>query len=138
MTAARYLLDTNIIIYIRQNRFADLTARFRGLATAEAAISVITYGELLRGIAGSREQARGRVILNELCALIPPLALPVAAASAYGEIRNSLEAKGQRIGARDLWIAAHALAGNHILVTNNTRDFQRVPHLELENWAPAG
>jgi tRNA(fMet)-specific endonuclease VapC len=138
VTAPRYLLDTNILIYIRQNRFADLTARFRGLKPHEAAISVITYGELLHGVAGSREKVRARQILDELCALIPPLTLPTEAAFAYGEVRARLAARGEMIGANDIWIAAHAVVAGLILVTNNTRKFQRVRHLTLENWFPAG
>ncbi|MBL8706413.1 MAG: type II toxin-antitoxin system VapC family toxin [Rhodospirillales bacterium] len=132
--AARFLLDTNICIHIRQRRPPSVLERFARLAPGAACLSVITYGELLYGVAKSRERARATGLLRELVELLPVLPLPSAAAETYGAIRAALEAKGQSIGGNDLWIAAHARAEGLTLVTNNTREFDRVEGLKVENW----
>lgn len=132
--AARYLLDTNILIYIRQRRPPSVLDRFARLAPGDACLSTITYGELLYGVAKSRERARATATLKALIELLPVLPLPVEAGEAYGDIRAALEAKGQKIGNNDLWIAAHARAEGLTLVTNNTREFDRVEGLKVENW----
>jgi tRNA(fMet)-specific endonuclease VapC len=133
--AARYLLDTNICIYIRQRRPPQVLSRFEKLRPGDVALSVITYGELLYGAAksGDRESATKR--LAELASILPVLPLPESAGDEYGEIRAALEAAGQAIGGNDLWIAAHARAAALTLVTNNVREFKRVPELKIENWA---
>jgi tRNA(fMet)-specific endonuclease VapC len=131
----RYLLDTNICIYIRQRRPEEVLRRFRKLRPGEAALSVITYGELLYGAAKSAQRAAALEQLRELIRLLPAVALPENAAETYGTLRADLETKGQMIGNNDLWIAAHALASKLTLVTNNVREFQRVRGLKIENWA---
>jgi tRNA(fMet)-specific endonuclease VapC len=133
--AARFLLDTNICIYIRQRRPPGVLARFRKLQPGEAALSVITYGELVYGAEKSqfREHALGQ--LAELTGLLPILELPSRAGQFYGSIRAALSAEGGMIGNNDLWIAAHAQAAGLILVTNNEREFRRVQGLEIQNWA---
>lgn len=131
---ARYLLDTNICIYIRQNRPAEVLRRFQSLRPGEAALSVITYGELLYGAAKSGNRAAAYERLRELVDFLPALDLPATAAETYGEIRASLESRGEMIGNNDLWIAAHALAAGLTLVTNNKREFRRVRGLKLKNW----
>ncbi len=73
-------------------------------------------------------------MLDVLTSLIPPLPLPLSAAVHYGTIRNKLKKTGKPIGGNDLWIAAHALAISLTIVTNNTKEFARVPKLKLENW----
>lgn len=134
MSAPIYLLDTNICIYVRQNRPAVLN-RFRSLARGQAAISVITYGELAFGAEKSLRREAALKSLRELLTLLPILPLPAPSGARYGAIRAALERRGEIIGADDLWIAAHALAAGLILVTNNEREFRRVPGLKLENWA---
>jgi len=131
----RYLLDTNICIYIRQKRPEDLLRRFEKLAPGEAAVSVITYGELLYGAEKSAQRRAALERLRELVLLLPALPLPEAAAESYGKIRAELESKGEMIGNNDLWIAAHASAADLTLVTNNEREFRRVRGLKLQNWA---
>jgi tRNA(fMet)-specific endonuclease VapC len=131
---ARYLLDTNICIYIRQNRPAEVLRRFQSLRPGEAALSVITYGELLYGAAKSGNRAAAYERLRELVDFLPALDLPATAAETYGEIRASLESRGEMIGNNDLWIAAHALAAGLTLVTNNKREFRRVRGLTLKSW----
>lgn len=130
-----YLLDTNIFIYIRQKRPDDLLRRFQKLREGEAAISVITYGELIYGAEKSRQRAAALERLRELVMLLPALPLPEGAAASYGKIRADLESKGEMIGNNDLWIAAHALAADLILVTNDENEFRRVRGLKVQNWA---
>jgi len=131
----RYLLDTNICIYIRLKRPEEVLRRFRKLRPGEAALSVITYGELLYGAAKSAHKTAALQRLSELVHFLPALSLPETAAEAYGNIRADLELKGEMIGNNDLWIAAHALAADLILVTTNQREFRRVRRLKVENWA---
>ena len=131
----KYLLDTNICIYIRRHQPPEVLARFRRLRAGEAAISVITSGELLYGAEKSQQRARALQQLKELSTLIPVLPLPEDAAHAYGAVRSHLESRGETIGNNDLWIAAHAKAAGLILVTNNEREFKRVPGLKVQNWA---
>jgi len=133
--APRYLLDTNICVYIRRQRPADVLARFQRLQPREAGISVITYGELFYGAEKSAYRQQATNQLEELLTLLPVLPLPEEAGHAYGAIRASLEAKGTVIGNNDLWIAAHAKAAGLTLVTNNEKEFRRVTGLTLQNWA---
>jgi tRNA(fMet)-specific endonuclease VapC len=133
--AARYLLDTNICIYIRRRRPPEIHARFAQLKTGEAVLSLITYGELMYGAAKLRPAPpRAAEQMQELLDLIDVLPLPIEAGRTYGEIRAILESKGQMIGNNDLWIAAHAISANLTVVTNNEREFRRVPRLKIENW----
>jgi len=131
----RYLLDTSICIYIRQKRPDKVLRRFQKLRPGEAALSVITYGELLYGAAKSQQRLAALERLRELVHFLPALPLPETAADAYGRIRADLESKGEMIGNNDLWIAAHALAAGLILVTNNEREFRWVHGLKVRNWA---
>lgn len=129
-----YLLDTNICIYIRQKKPQTILRRFERLTVGEAAISVITYGELMYGAEKSVQRAVRLRYLQELTSLIPVLPLPEAGGDVYGQIRAALEKAGAIIGNNDLWIAAHAKAEGLTLVTNNEREFKRVPGLMVENW----
>ena len=131
----RYLLDTNICIYIRQERPEPVLRRFRRLRPGEAALSVITYGELIYGAAKSLQKEAPLERLRELLHWLPALPLPESAAEAYGTTRADLAAKGEMIGNNDLWIAAHALAAGMTLVTNNEKEFRRVRGLKVQNWA---
>ena len=131
----QYLLDTNICIYIRQKRPDALLRRFEKLRPGEAAISVITYGELLYGAEKSVHRTTALERLQELVVLLPALPLPELAAEKYGKVRAELEARGEMIGNNDLWIAAHALAAGLILVTSNAGEFRRVRGLKIQNWA---
>lgn len=131
----RYLLDTNICTYLRQNRPPEVTERFRHMQHGEAVVSVITYGELLYGAERSQQRARALESVTRLVSLLPVLPMPWEAAATYGEIRAALEMQGQLIGGNDLWIAAHAKAARLILVSNNEREFKRISGLKLQNWA---
>jgi tRNA(fMet)-specific endonuclease VapC len=129
----RYLLDTNVFIYIRQGRH-EVVRRFAKLQSGEAAVSIISYGELFFG-ASKRGRLEDFQQLRALMARLPCLTLPETAAEIYGEIRAELESKGEVISNNDLWIAAHALASGLILVTNNEKEFRRVRGLKVQNWA---
>ena len=132
---ARFLLDTNICIYIRRKEPEKVLRRFQTLREGEAVLSVITFGELVYGAEKSARRARALELLRELARMLPVMGLPEAAAEAYGTMRAELERKGQMIGNNDLWIAAHAKAAGLTLVTNNEREFRRVRGLKVENWA---
>jgi len=132
---ARFLLDTNICIYIRRKKPEEVLRRFRTLKQGEAALSVITFGELVYGAEKSAQRAAALELVRELAQVLPVLGLPETAADAYGTMRAELERKGQMIGNNDLWIAAHAKAARLTLVTNNEREFRRVRGLKVENWA---
>ena len=132
---SRFMLDTNICIYIRRMRPAPVLERFRSLARGEAVISVVTYGELRYGAEKSVSRERALKMLDELVALVPVQPLSPAAGVAYGAIRLALKRQGRIIGGNDLWIAAQAHAADLTLVTNNEGEFRRVPGLRIENWA---
>ena len=131
----RYLLDTDICIYIAKRRPAQVQARLATLPAGAVAMSVITYGELWHGATRSQRSAEAFAILEHLARAAPVLTLDEDAARHYGEIRAVLESKGRPIGNNDLWIAAHARAAKLTLVTNNEREFSRVDGLAVENWA---
>ena len=130
----RYLLDTNICIYIRQKKPQELLRRFERLRPGEAAISVVTFGELMYGAEKSAQRSWAIEQLRELLLFLPSLPLPEDAAQAYAKTRADLESRGQMLGNNDLWIAAHAVALDVILVTNNEKQFRRVRNLKLQNW----
>jgi len=132
---ARFLLDTNICIYIRRKKPEEVLRRSRALKAGEAVLSVITFGELLYVAEKSAQRAAALELLRELAQALPVMGLPEAAAEAYGTMRAELERKGRMIGNNDLWIAAHAKAAGLTLVTNNERGFRRVRGLKVENWA---
>jgi tRNA(fMet)-specific endonuclease VapC len=134
VTQPRFLLDTNTCIYIRRRQPLHVIERFRKLRANEAALSVISFGELHYGAEKGPDPARAREELAALADVIQVLPLPPDAGLAYGSIRAALESKGQMIGGNDAWIAAHALAAGLIVVTNNEREFRRVPDLSVENW----
>ena len=131
---ARYMLDTNICIYLRQNRPPEVAARFRRMQHGDAVLSVITYGELLYGAERSQKRSQALDSLARLVSLLPVIPLPEESAAAYGEMRAALEARGEMIGGNDLWIAAHARSAGLTLVTNNEREFKRVAGLKVQNW----
>lgn len=132
-----YLLDTNIVSYFLRGASPTLNQRILDSAPESLAISIISAGELRYGLSRlppSRRAAQLAQQLDALLTAVAVLALPAEAAQHYGTARSLLEAAGTPIGGNDLWIAAHALAQDLTLVTHNTREFERVPGLKLENW----
>jgi tRNA(fMet)-specific endonuclease VapC len=130
----RYLLDTNICIYIAKHNPPAVRARFEQVTADELAMSVITLGELRHGAEKSQARAKALASLQALQGLIQVEPLTDVVAEHYGKVRSALERAGETIGNNDLWIAAHALAQGWILVTNNEREFRRVKGLKVENW----
>jgi tRNA(fMet)-specific endonuclease VapC len=132
--AIRYLLDTNICIYIAKHNPAAVRERFEQLSADALAMSVITLGELQHGAEKSQARAKALAALRQLQKVIQVMPLTDAAGQHYGQIRSTLERKGQPISNNDLWIAAHARAEGWVLVTNNEREFRRIGKLAIENW----
>ncbi len=130
----RYLLDTNICIYIAKQRPPTVAQRFARLAAGTVGMSLITFGELRFGAEKSSHRADALATLGQLVELIPVLEPEAAVGQTYGALRAHLEGLGTPIGNNDLWIAAHALTLRVTLVSNNTREFERVPKLKLQNW----
>jgi len=130
----KYLLDTNICIYILKDSSENVVNCFNEKISGEVGISSIVYGELLFGAFKSDRQEKVICHLNEFLAMVPPYLLPIEAAGYYGRTRAFLEKQGKPISGNDLWIAAHAMSLNVTLVTNNEKEFKRVPGLKYENW----
>ena len=132
---ARYMLDTNICIYIINANPKSVQERFEQHQVGDLCMSTITYGELRFGAEKSAYREKTLRLLKQLTHLIPVADMTLNAAEHYGEIQHTLQKQGKIIGNNDLWIAAHALALNITLVTNNTKEFKRIPKLNVENWA---
>jgi tRNA(fMet)-specific endonuclease VapC len=130
-----FLLDTNICIYVMKQRPPEVLSRFEAIATQEPlGISVITLAELEHGVVTSQARANNCAILEAFLSNVDVIDWGKKAAKVYGEICTDLEQKGMIIGQMDLMIAAHCLSLDGVLVTNNVREFERVPGLKLENW----
>lgn len=129
----RYLLDTNILIAAIKGAPA-IRSRLEGIEAQEIALSPVVLGELQLGVEKSRLKAANRLALDSMVGGFVCSPLNEHAARCYGEIRASLESKGQPIGGNDYWIAAQAIAEDLILVTDKIREFRRVAGLKMENW----
>ncbi len=129
-----YILDTNICIYIIRQRPMAVLEKFEEIPADELAISVVTYAELQYGVDKSSSKQFNQNVLDQFVNRLNILSWDRPAAREYGLIRSNLETKGTPIGPLDLLIAAHALSQEATVVTNNLREFQRIPDLNLENW----
>jgi tRNA(fMet)-specific endonuclease VapC len=130
----RYLLDTNICIYVIRRRPPQVLARLQRCAVGDIGLSTVTLAELQYGVAKSAFPERNQEALAAFTLPLEILPFDAPAAAAYGPIRATLERQGTPIGAMDLLIAAHAVSLGVILVTNNPREFRRVLGLQVENW----
>ena len=130
----RYMLDTNIIIYARNVRPESVLHRFRQYQPGDLCISSITMAELEYGVCNSSKPLQNRLALLTFLSNIDVIPFDADAARSYGEIRYALKSKGKLIGANDMMIAAHAKSLGYTLITNNTKEFERVEGLLLENW----
>ena len=128
-----YLLDTNICIYVINHKPAQVFERFRQFRLGELAISSITASELAFGVEKSGSM-RNKQALNKFLAPLEILPYDEQAIWHYAQLRHQLQSSGQLIGSLDMLIAAHALALDCALVTNNTKEFERIDGLRLENW----
>ena len=129
----RYLLDTNIVIYVLKRRPIEVLATFNANAS-RMAISSITLAELLHGAEKSQRVNENLSAIEDFCSRLDVLPYGAKAAQHYGAIRAALEKLGQPIGVNDLLIAAHARSEGLVLVTNNMSEFERAPALATENW----
>lgn len=130
----RFMLDTNICIYIAKNHPKNVLQKFQKLSVGEVGMSTITYGELMFGCQKSKYTKKTKAMIKQLASLVPVLPIPIEAGEVYGEIRSKLKAVGKPIGNNDLWIAAHAISMNLTFVSNNLKEFARIKKLKLENW----
>ena len=131
----QYMLDTDICIYIIKRKPADVIKRLMKSRISQIGISSITLSEFEYGVEKSSKQAQNQVALAQFVAPMEILSYGDEAALQYGRLRAFLEKQGTPIGSLDMLIAAHALSINSILVTNNEKEFGRVPDLKIDNWA---
>lgn len=129
------MLDTNICIYAIKNKPPKVFAELQKHDPSEICISSVTYAELVYGVEKSAAVDKNRLALALLLADISILGFDAEAADEYGAIRAHLERNGSPIGPLDMMIAGHARSRGCTLVTNNVREFERVPDLLIENWA---
>ena len=129
----KYLLDTNIAIYVIKRRPITVLGLFNENA-GRMAISAINLSELFHGAEKSARVAQNLAVVEEFVSLLEVLPYTAKASMHYGAIRSTLEKSGRPIGVNDLHIAAHARSAGLTLVTNNVGEFERVPGLLLENW----
>lgn len=128
----RYLLDTNICIYLLKGAPELLVTRFSGCSVGEAAMSSITYAELEFGAAVSSNPQREKTAVAAFAEVVPVMPFDMAAAQAYAGIRKAT--RERKSYALDKLIAAHAVALGAVLITNNESDFSRYPGVVAENW----
>jgi tRNA(fMet)-specific endonuclease VapC len=129
----RYMLDTNICIYVIKNRPPGLRERFNSLAE-QLCISAVTLAEMIYGAEKSERSADNLAVVEQFAARLEVLAFAERAAAHYGQIRAELERQGTLIGGYDMMIGGHARSEGLLLVTNNRREFQRIEGLRIENW----
>ena len=129
-----YMLDTNICIYIIKKKPKRVLEHLSNVSVADIGISTITLSELEYGVEKSLRKEQNRLALLQFLSPFEIILYAASAAKHYGEIRSSLERTGQPIGALDMLIAAHALSLDLTLVTNNVKEFSRVPNLKIANW----
>ena len=129
----KYLLDTNIVIYVIKQRPREVLTLFNQHA-GRMAISTITLAEMYHGAEKSQHVAQNLQVIEDFASRLEVLPYAQHAAQHYGAIRSTLEKAGQPIGVNDLHIAAHARSLGLVVITNNQSEFARVPGLLVENW----
>lgn len=132
----KYLLDTNIVIYVMKRRPLEVLTLFNQHAN-QMAISAITLSELFHGAEKSQKVNANLLAIEDFCSRLEVLPYGAKAAQHYGAIRAVLEKSGTPIGVNDLHIAAHGRSEGLTVVTNNLSEFSRVPGLQAENWLNA-
>ena len=130
----RYMLDTNICIYLIKHKPLQVFEKLQEHNPDEICISAVTYAELVHGVEKSKAVERNRLALTILLSNIEILDFDMKAAEEYGRIRADLEKKGTPIGPLDMMIAGHVKSLDYTVVTNNVGEFKRVEGLQYENW----
>lgn len=131
----KYMLDTNICIYLIKKKPSRVLSKFNTYAVGEIAVSSITVAELQFGIQKSQFSSQNQHALEQFLVPLAIISFDDRAASVYGRVRATLERQGMPIGSLDMLIAAHAMSLNATLITNNVNEFSRVAGLKLANWA---
>jgi len=130
----KFLLDTNICIYIIKNKYIDIVKKMEKVGIENIGVSSITIAEMEYGISKSTKPNESESKLYEFLVPFTVLDFNVSAARYYGKIRNELNRKGTPIGTMDLLIASIAIANRLKIVTNNEKEFERISGLRIENW----
>lgn len=129
------MLDTNICIYAVKHKPKKVFQRLQEVDPEDICVSSVTYAELVQGVEKSAAIEKNRLALSMLFANIEIMNFDVDAADCYGKIRAGLEKKGSPIGPLDMMIAGHAMSKGYTVVTNNVKEFSKVPGLKIDNWA---
>jgi len=130
----KYLIDTNICIYIMNKCPIGIIHKFKQFDVGEIGVSTITVSELQHGVSKSKNRRLNKQRIEEFLSPLEILPYDEIAATIYGDIRVQLEKHGEPIGPLDLLIAAHSLSRNLVLISNNEKEFKRVKNLKVENW----
>jgi len=130
----KYLIDTNICIYIMNNHPPEVLEKFKHIGVGEVGISSISVSELHYGACKSKKIEQNIKRLEEFLYPFDILTYDENASREYGKVRSQLEKKGQIIGPLDMLIAAHAISRELAIITNNTKEFRRIRSLKVENW----
>ena len=131
----RYMLDTNICIYVIKHKPEKVCRKIQTIHAEDVCISTVTYAELVHGVEKSAAVEKNRLALSMFLANMEIMGFDVEAADCYGKIRADLEKKGTPIGSLDMMIAGHAQSLGYTVVTNNVKEFSGVSSLRIENWA---
>ena len=129
-----FMLDTNTCIYVIKQKPAKVIERFKQTEVSQIGISSITLSELLYGVSKSSKPEQNQIALSQFVAPLEILPYDDEAAQYYGDLRAGMERQGAPIGSLDMLIAAHALSLDCILITNNEKEFTRIPNLKIDNW----
>jgi tRNA(fMet)-specific endonuclease VapC len=130
----KYMLDTNMCIYLIKRKPTQVLKKFQAYDLGDICVSSITVAELQYGIEKSQQPKQNQAALDLFLTPLEIVNFDSSAAQNYGQIRANLERLGTPIGAYDLLIAGHAQSLGVTLVTNNAREFTRIPNLRVENW----
>jgi tRNA(fMet)-specific endonuclease VapC len=130
----KYMLDTNMCIYIIKQHPPSVLKKFTTLKLGEVGLSSITFSELMYGVQKSQYQEKNQAALEDFILPLEIIPFSIEAATHYGHIRAYLAKQGTPIGPLDTLIAAHAQSLHSILVTNNKKEFSRIPKLKIEDW----
>lgn len=134
----KYMLDTNICVFLIRQKSPLLLTKLQSVTLGDVGVSTITVAELTFGVEKSQHVTQNQQALQQFLLPLVIVEFDHDAATAYGRIRATLEQKGTPIGSLDTLIGAHALSLGVTLVTNNTREFSRIPSLTIEDWTIAG
>ena len=130
----KFMLDTNTCIYVIKRNPPNVIKRFKQTEISQIGISSITLSELLYGVSKSSKPEQNKIALMQFVAPLEILPYDDEAAQYYGDLRTHLEKQGTPIGSLDMLIAAHALSIACTLITNNEKEFIRIPNIKIDNW----